>query len=158
VPGRSRRTPGAAITYHVAGSWLARWRVRAWAIGLVMLGTAAASTLAVGLVAATDAPFDHAFTARLDAVAPEDAEVVQVGDAVWQRAERRGLVQGTVRPVLRRVARPFDPAVAVRMGAMNMAPSPFPAPDSAYLSRSARYQRSDAWHRKEVFPDCRPRF
>ena len=33
------------------------------------------------------------------AVAPLDAEVVQVGDAIWQRAERRGLVQGAVRPV-----------------------------------------------------------
>ena len=32
-------------------------------------------------------------------VTPEDAEVVQVGDAFGQRAERRGLVQGTVRPV-----------------------------------------------------------
>ena len=38
---------------------------------------------------------DHAPSA----VAPPDAEVVQVGDAVWQRAERRGLVQGAVRPV-----------------------------------------------------------
>ena len=28
------------------------------------------------------------------AVAPPDAEVVQVGDAIWQRAERRGLVHG----------------------------------------------------------------
>jgi hypothetical protein len=28
-----------------------------------------------------------------------DAEVVQVGDTIWQRAERRGLVQGAVRPV-----------------------------------------------------------
>jgi hypothetical protein len=27
------------------------------------------------------------------AVAPPDAEVVQVGDAAWQRAERRGLFQ-----------------------------------------------------------------
>ena len=33
------------------------------------------------------------------AVASEDAEVVQVGDAIWQRAQRRGLVQGAV-PVL----------------------------------------------------------
>jgi hypothetical protein len=33
------------------------------------------------------------------AVAPPDAEVVQVGDAIWQRAERRGLVQGAVWPV-----------------------------------------------------------
>jgi hypothetical protein len=32
-------------------------------------------------------------------VAPPDAEVVQVGDAVWQRTERRGLVQGAVRPM-----------------------------------------------------------
>jgi hypothetical protein len=31
-------------------------------------------------------------------VAPEDAEVVQVSEAVRQRAERRGLVQGPVRP------------------------------------------------------------
>ena len=33
------------------------------------------------------------------AVAAPDAEVVQVGDAIWQRAERRGLVQGAMRPV-----------------------------------------------------------
>ena len=33
------------------------------------------------------------------AVASLDAEVVQVGDAIWQRAERRGLVQGAVRAV-----------------------------------------------------------
>jgi hypothetical protein len=33
------------------------------------------------------------------AVVPPDPEVIQVGDAIWQRAERRGLVQGAVRPV-----------------------------------------------------------
>ena len=33
------------------------------------------------------------------AVAPPDAEVVQAGDAIWQRAKRRGLVQGAVWPV-----------------------------------------------------------
>jgi hypothetical protein len=33
------------------------------------------------------------------AVAPEDAETVQVGDAIGQRAKRRGLVQGAARPV-----------------------------------------------------------
>jgi hypothetical protein len=33
------------------------------------------------------------------AVAPPDVEVVQAGDATWQRAERRGLVQDAVRPV-----------------------------------------------------------
>jgi hypothetical protein len=33
------------------------------------------------------------------AVAPPDAEVVPAGDVVWQGAERRGLVQGAVRPV-----------------------------------------------------------
>ena len=33
------------------------------------------------------------------AVAPPDADAVQVGDAVWQRAERRGLFQGAVWPV-----------------------------------------------------------
>jgi hypothetical protein len=33
------------------------------------------------------------------AVAPPDAEVVQVGDAIGLRAERRGLVQDAVRPV-----------------------------------------------------------
>ena len=30
------------------------------------------------------------------AIAPEDAEVAQAGDAIWQRAQRRGLVQGAV--------------------------------------------------------------
>ena len=34
------------------------------------------------------------------AVLPQDAEVVQVGDASWQRTKRRGLVQSTVWPVL----------------------------------------------------------
>jgi hypothetical protein len=34
------------------------------------------------------------------AIAPPDTEVVQVGDAIRQRAERRGLVQGAVQPVL----------------------------------------------------------
>jgi hypothetical protein len=33
------------------------------------------------------------------AVVPPDPEVIQVGDAIWQGAERRGLVQGAVRPV-----------------------------------------------------------
>jgi hypothetical protein len=33
------------------------------------------------------------------AVAPPGAEMVQVGDAIGQRAKRRGLVQGAVRPV-----------------------------------------------------------
>ena len=33
------------------------------------------------------------------AVAPPDAEVLQVGDTIGQRAERRGLFQGAVRPV-----------------------------------------------------------
>lgn len=51
---------------------LVRRRVQAWAIGLVMLGTAAAATLAAGLIAATDAPFDHAFTAQRGA----DASIV----------------------------------------------------------------------------------
>src|SRR5690242_5271045 len=34
-----------------------------------------------------------------DAVTAADTEVIQVDDAVGQRAERRGLVQGAVRPV-----------------------------------------------------------
>ena len=38
---------------------------------------------------------DHATSA----VAAPDTETVQVGDAFWQRAERRSLVQGAVRPV-----------------------------------------------------------
>jgi hypothetical protein len=33
------------------------------------------------------------------AVAPPDTEVIQVGNAVWRRAKRRGLVQGAVRAV-----------------------------------------------------------
>jgi len=32
-------------------------------------------------------------------VAPLDPELIQVGDVVGQRAQRRGLVQGSVRPV-----------------------------------------------------------
>src|SRR5260370_31026134 len=34
------------------------------------------------------------------AVAPLDPELIQVGDAIGQRAQRRGLVQGSVRPVV----------------------------------------------------------
>ena len=34
------------------------------------------------------------------AVAPPHADMVQAGDAIWQRAKRRGLVQGAVGPVL----------------------------------------------------------
>ena len=33
------------------------------------------------------------------AVMPPDPEVIQVGDAIWQRPQWRGLVQGVVRPV-----------------------------------------------------------
>jgi hypothetical protein len=33
------------------------------------------------------------------AVIPLDLEMIQVGDAFWQRPQWRGLVQGTVRPV-----------------------------------------------------------
>jgi hypothetical protein len=33
------------------------------------------------------------------AVTPDDAEAIEVGDGMGQRAERRGLVQGAVRPV-----------------------------------------------------------
>jgi putative ABC transport system permease protein len=43
---------------------LAGRRVQALAIGLVLLASAAASTLAAGLVAASNAPFDHAFAAQ----------------------------------------------------------------------------------------------
>ena len=43
---------------------LAGRRVQALAIGLVLLASAAASTLAAGLLAASNAPFDHAFTAQ----------------------------------------------------------------------------------------------
>jgi hypothetical protein len=34
------------------------------------------------------------------AVMPPDPEMIQVGDAIWQRPQWRGLVQGAVRPVL----------------------------------------------------------
>jgi hypothetical protein len=34
------------------------------------------------------------------AVAPLDQEMVQVGHSIWQRAERRCLIQGPVRPVV----------------------------------------------------------
>src|ERR1022692_3431587 len=33
------------------------------------------------------------------AVMPPDPEMIQVGDAIWQRPQWRGLVQGAVRPV-----------------------------------------------------------
>jgi hypothetical protein len=32
------------------------------------------------------------------AVMPPDPEIIQVGDAIWQRPQWRGLVQGAVRP------------------------------------------------------------
>src|SRR5271165_2375280 len=63
------------------------------------------------------------------AVAPPDAEVVQVGDAIRQRAEWRGLVQGAVWPVrvvevlvlapktrIRRVLQPHKPKIIPRPG------------------------------------------
>jgi len=34
------------------------------------------------------------------AVTPLDQEMVQVGHSIWQRAERRCLIQGPVRPVV----------------------------------------------------------
>jgi len=43
---------------------LAGRRVQALAIGLVLLASAAASTLAAGLLSASNAPFDHAFAAQ----------------------------------------------------------------------------------------------
>ena len=36
---------------------------------------------------------------RLGTVTPLDPELIQVDDAIGQRAQRRGLVQGSVRPV-----------------------------------------------------------
>jgi len=33
------------------------------------------------------------------AVVPPDPEMIQVGDAIWQGPQWRGLVQGSVRPV-----------------------------------------------------------
>jgi len=55
------------------------------------------------------------------AVAPPDAEVVQVGDAIWQRAPRRGLVQGSVRqisfkPTSRRSSHPLPSLPAAGHG------------------------------------------
>jgi hypothetical protein len=63
------------------------------------------------------------------AVAPPDAEVVQVGDAIRQRAEWRGLAQGAVWPVrvvevlvlapktrIRRVLQPHKPKIIPRPG------------------------------------------
>jgi hypothetical protein len=37
------------------------------------------------------------------AVMPPDPEMIQVGDAAWQRPQWRGLVQGAVRPFQIRV-------------------------------------------------------
>jgi putative ABC transport system permease protein len=56
----------------VVRAGLAGRRVQTWAIGLVMLATTATSTLAAGLVADANAPFDHAFAAQRGA----DAVVV----------------------------------------------------------------------------------
>jgi hypothetical protein len=33
------------------------------------------------------------------AVMPLDPEMIEVGDAIWQGPQRRGLVEGAVRPV-----------------------------------------------------------
>jgi putative ABC transport system permease protein len=43
---------------------LTGWRVQAWAIGLVLLATATSATLGAGLLADSDAPFDHAFAGQ----------------------------------------------------------------------------------------------
>ena len=53
------RAIGTALRGGLAGRW-----VSALAIGLVLLASAAASTLAAGLLVASNAPFDHAFAAQ----------------------------------------------------------------------------------------------
>jgi putative ABC transport system permease protein len=61
---------------------LAGRRVQALAIGLVLLASAAASTLAAGLLAASNAPFDHAFAAQhgADAALAVDAAKAPAGE------------------------------------------------------------------------------
>jgi cell division protein FtsX len=90
---------------------LARRRVQAWAIGLIMLATVAASTLAAGLVAATDTPFDHAFTAQHGA----DVAVV---------VNTRKELAATARPVgVTAVAGPFAEATVTGVqGATELPP------------------------------------
>ena len=55
---------------------LAGRRLQALVIGVVVLASAAASTLAVGLLVDSDAPFDHAFAAQhgADAVLTVNAQ------------------------------------------------------------------------------------
>jgi hypothetical protein len=57
--------------------------------------SASANTVGAGNLCQQAILIDHAS----DAVAPPDADVVQVGDIIWQRAQRRGLVQGAVSPM-----------------------------------------------------------
>jgi len=62
---------------------LAGRRVQALAIGLVLLASAAASQLAAGLLAASNAPFDHAFAAQhgADAALTVNAAKASAGEA-----------------------------------------------------------------------------
>src|SRR5437867_4418340 len=93
------------------------------------------------------------------AVAPPDAEVVQVGDAIRQRAEWRGLVQGAVWPVrvvevlvlapktrIRRVLQPHKPKIIPRPGSQaRTSPPPAGHPNGSIRRRDTPGRSSAPW-------------
>ena len=74
------RLPGAARPSGPPGGGLSGRRVQAIVIGLVVLVATAASTLALGLLVDSNAPFDHAFAAQhgSEVTAPTSAPSAQL--------------------------------------------------------------------------------
>jgi putative ABC transport system permease protein len=108
---------------------LAGRRVQTWAIGLVMLATAAASTLAAGLVVDSNAPFDHAFAAQRGA----DAAV-----AVNPRKAPAGKLAATARLAgVTAAAGPFAEATVTATAAMPNAPGVTQLPPLTLAGRSS---------------------
>jgi putative ABC transport system permease protein len=77
---------------------LAGRRVQALAIGLVLLASAAASTLAAGLLVASNAPFDHAFAAQHGADASLTVNARKATSAELAAAGRVAGVTATAGP------------------------------------------------------------
>jgi putative ABC transport system permease protein len=110
-------------------SGLAGRRVQAWAIGLVMAATAAASTLAAGLVVDSNAPFDHAFAAQRGA----DAAV-----AVNARKASAGELAATVRLAdVTAAAGPFAEATVIATATMPGSPGETQLPPLTLAGRSS---------------------
>jgi putative ABC transport system permease protein len=68
----------------VAGGGLTRRRLQTVVIGLVLLVSCAASVLALGLVAESASPFDHAFAAQHGADVTAVFNPARASHASWQ--------------------------------------------------------------------------